>query len=90
MKFTAYAQNLAQSEPVPAPHPLGGATAHMHACNYDAGKRIVLTDKDTNGKAFRMEAKSLYGAFMKMQAAHGITRAWHVRSDGTRKLLITR
>ena len=90
MQFTAYAKNLAQSEPVPEAHPLGGATAHMHACNYDAGKTVLLTGKDTNGKSFQKEAKSLYGAFMMMQAAHGLQRAWHVREDGSRKLLIRR
>lgn len=88
MKFTPYAINLAQSEPVPAPHPLGGATAHMHACQYDAGKVVVLTGKDVNGKRIRKEARSIYGAYMTMRAMHGLTRAWHVREDGTRKLLI--
>lgn len=90
MKFTPYGQTLAQSEAVPAPHPLGGATAHMKACEYDAGKTVLLTGKTVNGKAFRMSAHSIYGAFMKAQAAHGITRAWHVREDGSRKLLFSR
>lgn len=90
MNFTAYGKTLAKTEPVPTAHPLGGATAHMHACQYDADNRIVLTGHDANGKAFRMEAQSLYGAFMKARAAWGIERGWHVREDGTRRLVFKR
>lgn len=90
MKFTTYGQALAKAEPVPAPHPLGGATAHMHACSHDSGTEIVLTGKDSRGKSFRMTAKSVYAAYMKMEAAWGLNRAWHVREDGTRKLVIVR
>lgn len=89
MNFTAYGQTLAMSEPVPAAHPLGGATAHAHATAYDSGKEIVLTGKDANGKKIRMEAKSIYGAFMKAKAAWGIDRAWIIE-DGKRRLLFSR
>lgn len=90
MIFTEYGKRLAKDEPVPEAHPLGGATAHMKACEYDADKTLLLTGKDANGKRIRRVAKSVYGAFMTSRAMWGIERAWHVLPDGSRRLVMYR
>lgn len=90
MRFTVYGRAQAGAEPKMPEPTIPGATAHMEACGYDTGKKIVLTGTDFNGKKFRKEAKSVYGAFATMRAVAGLTRAWHIREDGTRRLLISK
>lgn len=90
MDFTKYGKEMAATEPVPEPHPLGGATAHMKACEYDAGLRVRLIGKDVDGKRVVKEAKSVYGAFMMAEALWSLNTAWHLREDGTRRLLMRR
>lgn len=89
MEFTKYGKAQAQAEPIPT-ITATGATAHMEACQYDAGMEVVLTGQDVNGKRFRKTAKSVYGAYATMRAVWGLQRAWHVRPDGTRRLLMQR
>lgn len=88
--FTRAGKRMAQAEPIPEPHPLGGATAHMHACQHDAGLTIVLIGKESNGRRFTKHAKSVYGAFMTMEACWGLNNAWLVDENGKRTLLMRR
>ena len=89
MKITDYAfENLTADTP-----DLNGATgaqAHALFCAHDNGTRFVLTGKDDRGRRFTREARSLSGAYATMSAVRGITRAWHVLPDGTRRLAIVR
>jgi hypothetical protein len=90
VEFTKYGKTLAANETVPAPHPLGGATAHMHACQHDAGIKVRMTGHTSEGKRFTREAKSVYGAYATFQAMWGLDRAWHVLPDGSRNLIFRR
>lgn len=89
MRFTTYGKQAAKAEPVPAITETG-ATAHMLAAGHDAGMTVLLTGADVYGRRIVREARSVYGAYFTMRAMWGIQRAWHVREDGTRKLLISR
>lgn len=90
MEYTDYGKKMAEAEPLPEPHPLGGATAHMAVCGYDAGIEVLLTGHDARGRKFNRSAKSVFGAFMIAKALWGVERAWHRREDGTRRLLFKR
>lgn len=90
MRFTKYGQSMAKVEPaMPNPKGLTGASLHMAACGFDTGLSVVLTGT-ANGKRVRKTAKSVYGAYAVMHAVWGVSNAWHVRPDGTRRLLIQR
>jgi hypothetical protein len=86
-EFTKYGKALAAEETIPERHPLGGATAHMAACAYDSGITVRLIGKDAYGKTFTNSAKSVYGAYNTAKAVWGIHSAWHIRADGSRKLI---
>lgn len=88
-RFTAYGKKMAEPVP-PDPTGLGGASAHAAACSHDSGIRVLLTGHDRHGRRFRREARSVYGAFMTMEACWGLERAWHIRPDGSRRLLLAR
>jgi hypothetical protein len=90
MQFTEYGKTLAKGETRFDPQGATGATAHMKACQHDAGIKVKLIGRDVNGKKFTMEAKSVEGAFMKARAAWGLNSAWHLREDGTRRLIFRR
>lgn len=89
MRFTKYGQELAAQEAMPEIQETG-ASAHAKACAYDTGTRVVLTGRDAHGKRFRREALSVYGAYMQATALWAVERAWHVREDGTRRLVFSR
>lgn len=89
MYFTEFGKKEAQSEPLFKTEKTG-ASAHVEACGYDTGKTVVLTGKNVNGKRLRAEAKSIYGAWFKMQAAWGFQNAWLEDGNGKRKLIISR
>lgn len=90
MEFTEYGIALAEQEGTDYPDFGEGASAHMAACNHDTGLTLRLCGLDVHGHRFAFEAQSVLGAFMKMKAASGVNNAWHVREDGTRKLVIRR
>jgi hypothetical protein len=89
MRFTSHGRTLAAAETVPTITGTG-ATAHMRAIEYDAGIRVLLTGRDAGGRRFRREARSVFGAYATAGALWGINRAWHVRDDGTRRLIFAR
>lgn len=89
MYFTAYGKKLAKEEPNPEITEIG-ATGHMLACQYDAGKTVILTGTNVHGQAFQKQAKSVYGAFFTAKAVSGIRSAWDIQADGRRKLLFRR
>lgn len=89
MNFTAYGKALAATERRFTSTEIG-ATGHMLACQYDTGLQILLTGTDASGRSFQRSASSVFGAYMQAQAAWGIERAWHLKADGTRKLLFRR
>lgn len=90
MKFTAYGRDRAAVEGPAPEHPIGGASAHVEACKRDTGMEILLTGTDFNGKPFRTHAYSVSGAWAKMLAAPALSRAWHIRQDKSRRLLLKR
>lgn len=87
MYYTEYGKALAKAEVRFHPNGATGATAHMKACEHDAGIKVKLIGRDVNGKKFTMEAKSVEGSHMKALACWGLNTAWHLREDGTRRLL---
>lgn len=89
MIFTAYGKALAAAEPIPTLTSTG-ATAHAEAIAYDAGIRVLITGRTYDGKRFSRSARSVYGAYAAILALGGAQRAWHVREDGTRRLILTR
>ena len=88
--FTKYGKALAAQEDVPAPDPLGGATASMKAMHVDSGIEVLLIGRDSSGKRFTKSAKSVFGAWFTARAAWGINTAWHLRDDNTRRLIFRR
>ena len=88
--FTKYGKALAAQEDVPAPDPLGGATASMKAMQHDSGISVLLFGRDSSGKPFTKSAKSVFGAWFTARAAWGINTAWHLRDDNTRRLIFRR
>lgn len=87
MHFTDYGKSIADR---PAPTNETGAAAHARACQKDDGLAILLTGRDVNGRRFTRTARSVSGAYFTMRAMYGLERAWHVRDDGTRRLICRR
>ena len=88
MRFTEYGKKLAKEQPMFTTEKTG-ASAHAEACSYDCGTNIRLIG-ETREKRFYRSAKSVQGAHATAQACWGINSAWHIREDGTRKLIFRR
>ena len=72
--FTTYGVSVAD-DLGDQPSGIGGASAHLAACQKDTGMTILLTGKDYKGRRFTKTAKSVSGAFFMAHAAWGIRNA---------------
>lgn len=88
--LTAYGRKLLSEEVPPVPHPLGGATAHMHECAYDTGLVILLIGQDAEKRHFTRVTRSVHGALASADALWAVRNAWHVLPDGSRRLVFRR
>ena len=95
MKFTKYGTDLAAREEADRikymrPENAAGASAHARAAAFNVGLNILLVGNDLHGKRFTYRAGSVSGAYFTAGAMWGIKRAWHIREDGTRRLIFRR
>lgn len=86
--FTQYGKALADDKNDLRAH-IGdrtGAAAHAHALSLDTGLDVWIRGKNVPTRAYR----SVAAAYFAMQALHAYTTIWHVKIDGTRKLVYRR
>lgn len=86
--FTQYGKTIANDKEALRAH-IGdrtGATAHAHALSLDTGLDMLITGKNAPTRAYR----SVAAAYFAIQAMHAYTSIWHVKIDGTRKLVYRR
>lgn len=86
--FTQYGKTLANDKDELRAH-IGnrtGASAHAHALSLDTGLDMLIIGKNAPTRAYR----SVAAAYFAIQAMHAYANIWHVKSDGTRKLVYRR
>lgn len=86
--FTQYGKTLANDKEDLVAH-IGdrtGATAHARALSLDTGLNMRISGKSVPTRTYR----SVAAAYLAMQASHAYTSIWHVKIDGTRKLVYRR
>lgn len=86
--FTQYGKTLASDKNELRAH-IGdrtGAAAHAHALSLDTGLDMRISGKNVPTRTYH----SVAAAYFAMQALHAYTNIWHVKIDGTRKLVYRR
>ncbi len=86
--FTQYGKTITNDKDALQAH-IGdrtGATAHAHALSLDTGLDMRVTGKSMPTRTYHSVAAAYYA----MQAMHAYTNIWHIKDDGTRKLVYRR
>lgn len=86
--FTQYGKTLASDKNELHAHigDLTGAAAHAHTLSLDTGLDMRISGKTVPTRTYR----SVAAAYFALQALHAYTNIWHVKIDGTRKLVYRR